>query len=109
MCDDQRFVLQVLQEITSVWDAKRGRATDGPSPAKRRSTSGSGAPSEAERRKSRENEMAEIADIDGTMSPVDGQQVLTVSLSRPAGVLHAGPRCPGGGQRLGGGEPRLVP
>jgi len=58
------FEKKVLQEITSVWDAKRGRATDGPSPAKRRSTSGSGAPSEAERRKSRENEMAEIADID---------------------------------------------
>ena len=71
ICDDQYSVLQVLQEITSVWDVKRGRATDGASPAKRRSTSGSGAPSEAERRKSRENEMAEIADIDGTFLPVD--------------------------------------
>lgn len=55
----QIFEKKVLQEVISVWDVKRGKA---PPPNKRRSTSGSAASHEAERRKSRE--MAEFNDID---------------------------------------------
>jgi len=58
----QIFEKKVLQEVTAVWDVKRGKVPDGGPPAKRRASSGSAPPTEAERRKSRE--MAEIADID---------------------------------------------